>query len=148
MPVRYQVTFDASDPHALAAFWAEATGYVVEEYSEFIRGLLDAGVAGPDDVEEADGRLRWRDAASIRDPDAPVDERGVGKGARMYFQRVPEPKAAKNRVHLDLNVGKDKIEAEAERLSELGGRILYRGEQGGSRWVTMADPDGNEFCLQ
>src|SRR5438270_8386680 len=115
MATRLQITFDAADPHALAAFWCEATGYVLEEHSDFIRSLLDQGVAGADAVDEVDGRLRWRDMAALRDPDGPVDERGVGRSGRMLFQRVPEPKTAKNRVHLDLNVGKDRIEGEVER---------------------------------
>lgn len=148
MATSFQVTFDAADPHRLAAFWAAALGYAVEEHGAFIRQLMAAGVVGDEDVEDAGGLLRWRTAAAIRDPEGPVDERGVGHGRRLLFQQVPEAKTAKNRVHLDLNVGKDHVEAEAARLAGLGATLLHWGEQGGNRWATMADPEGNELCVQ
>ena len=53
----------------------------------------------------------------------------------------------KNRVHLDLHVGEDRREAEVERLTGLGASRLWDGQQGPHRWVTMADPEGNEFCV-
>ncbi|WP_420855842.1 VOC family protein [Thermoactinospora rubra] len=61
---------------------------------------------------------------------------------RLWFQRVPEAKTVKNRVHLDLR--SDDLEAEVRRLVELGARELARHED----WVVLADPEGNEFCLQ
>ncbi len=53
----------------------------------------------------------------------------------------------KNRVHLDLHVGDERREAEVERLIALGASRLWDGQQGPNRWVTMADPEGNEFCV-
>jgi hypothetical protein len=74
----------------------------------------------------------------------------------VYFQRVPEGKVAKNRMHLDLRVGGDgpaddrraRIDADAARLVALGASD-HRGpiEEGGLYWVRMNDPEGNEFCL-
>ena len=93
----------------------------------------------------------WNDAAGIEDPD--------GAGPRLYFQKVPESKIAKNRVHLDLNVSggrgvsledrKIAIAAEVERLKALGADDR-RGaiEKDGEFWVRMNDPEGNEFCVQ
>ncbi|HEY5629689.1 MAG TPA: VOC family protein [Candidatus Limnocylindrales bacterium] len=75
---------------------------------------------------------------------------------RLFFQRVPEGKVAKNRVHLDLKVGggrafeerKERIDAEAARLVALGASD-HRGPiaEGGSYWMRMNDPEGNEFCI-
>jgi len=146
--VAYKVVFDAEDPHRLAAFWAEALGYVVEDNSALIRDLLAAGAASDGDVITVEGQLRWRDAAAIRDPSAPFDEHsGVGQGGRVLFQRVPEPKTAKNRVHLDLHVGADRREACVARLVELGARRIGQHQQGAFTWVVLADPEGNEFCV-
>ena len=65
----------------------------------------------------------------------------------MLFQAVPEPKTGKNRVHLDLHVGADRRSEVVERLVGLGGTVLWEGQEGPSTWVTMADPEGNEFCV-
>ncbi len=134
-----QVAIDCQDPHRLAAFWAEALRYEVEDHSAIVRAVLDAGHAGPDDVVELDGRLAWREAAACRDPQ--------GSGPRLLFQHVPEPKTAKNRVHLDLHVGEDRRDAEVQRLLGLGATHLWDGQQGPQRWVTLADPEGNELCV-
>ena len=71
-----------------------------------------------------------------------------GNGPKLVFQKVPEPKLAKNRVHLDLIVG-DAIDAEVERFLVLGARRLEDAEfdEYGSRWIVLADPEGNELCL-
>ncbi len=90
---RIQIDIDCSgDPHALAAFWAAATGYVVEDIDAFVRGLVDAGHAPAEETVEVDGRLAWREFATLRHPDDPVDERGVGTGRRILIHQVPEPK--------------------------------------------------------
>ncbi|HAM02072.1 MAG TPA: lactoylglutathione lyase [Acidimicrobiaceae bacterium] len=69
-----------------------------------------------------------------------------GTAPNLLLQRVPEPKTAKNRTHLDLKV--PDIEAEAARLEALGARhMLGPVAELGSRWIVMADPEGNEFCL-
>lgn len=110
--------------------------------------MLDAREITPDRVVREDDRLYWLDFAAIREPAAPVDETtGIAQGDRIVFQRVPEPKTVKNRLHLDVEVGPQRREAEIARLESLGARRLYDGDLGGS-WTTMADPHGNEFCVQ
>lgn len=147
MAVRYKVCVDCADPHLLARFWAQALDYVVEDHSPLIESLLAEGAPIRDHLIEVDGRPAWRTAAGIRDPEHPVNEQtGVGQGGRILFQTVPEPKQGKNRLHLDLHVGADRVDAEAERLCGLGATRLGEGhEEGGSRWIVLADPEGNEF---
>jgi hypothetical protein len=141
-----QITFDAADPHALARFWAAALDMEVEDHDEFIGQMLDAGHAGPDDVVVVDGRRAWAGAASCRDPH--------GRYPRFLFMQVPEGKTAKNRMHLDLHLHDARPderdagrEHEVGRLLGLGATKLYDGSLGPQRWVTMADPEGNEFCV-
>jgi len=143
--VRTQVVFDAADPHALAAFWAEALHYEHEEIDSFVRGLMEAGHVPPEYTVEVGGKRRWRSVASLRHPDDPVDERGAGTGRRILFQAVPEAKVVKNRVHLDLLVGPEAHDAEVERLVALGATVVgvHDGVEG--RWTLLADPEGNEF---
>ncbi|GIG69797.1 VOC family protein [Phytomonospora endophytica] len=119
------VIFDCAHPASLARFWAEALdGYRVAPYDEAERERL-----------RAKGILDTED-----DPTVLVEPVGGGR-PRMFFQLVPEHRTVKNRVHLDL--GADDIEAERERLTGLGATILavYDGH------TTLADPEGNEFCL-
>lgn len=81
-----------------------------------------------------------------------------GRGLRIFFQQVENPKVSKNRVHLDLNVGsgpgtppheqRSRIEAEAARLVALGATRIREGEQFGHAWLVLQDPEGNEFCVQ
>jgi len=70
-----------------------------------------------------------------------------GAGPKLILQRVDEPKSAKNRMHLDLRV--PDIEVEASRLAELGATRTAGEpiEEHSSRWIVMADPEGNEFCI-
>jgi hypothetical protein len=85
---------------------------------------------------------------AVRHPDDPYDkERGTGLGRRLLFQRVPEAKTVKNRLHLDLHPGPERREAEVERLTELGAGVLRRVSEPAGVWVVMADPEGNEFCV-
>jgi predicted ABC-type ATPase len=77
---------------------------------------------------------------------------------RLFFQRVPEPKTAKNRVHLDVSVsgGHDvpraernpRVDAAVERLVALGATKVKANDELDQYWVVMRDPEGNEFCLQ
>jgi hypothetical protein len=135
-----QVTIDSSAPHVLADWWAEVLGWDVEPQDEtFIRRMVDAGQATEADTTRHRGALVWRLGAAIVSPDP-------GR-PRVLFQEVPESKAVKNRVHLDVRVGPEQQEAEVERLLGMGATELWRGAQGPSRWVTMADPEGNEFCV-
>ena len=139
MGTMLQVTFDAADPHALASWWAALLGYDVEHNDDMVQGLLDQGVITDADVVEHDGRLHFADAVAIRDPE--------GVAPRLLFQRVPEAKVAKNRVHLDIPVQPDLLESEVDRLRGLGASLLDYREHPGHRWAVMQDPEGNEFCL-
>ena len=147
-----QVTFDAHDPIQLSRFWASALGYVIqpppgrevapgedviEVWMEFLEA---AGV--PEDQRDT--------ASAIVDPD--------GRGPRVFFQKVPEPKTAKNRMHLDVRaapgLGPEErmaaLEAECARLVSLGAVRLERHEPTPPMTlghIVMADPEGNEFCL-
>ncbi|WP_280380250.1 VOC family protein [Nocardia wallacei] len=148
MTTRYQVVIDTPDPNELARFWAEALGYVVENHTPLLRRMVDTAELEADRVVRVADRLHWLDFAAICEPRAEVDpETGIARGDRIVFQRVPEPKTAKNRLHLDLEVGPDRRAAEVARLEQLGARRLYDGNLGGA-WTTMADPHGNEFCVQ
>ncbi len=135
-----QVVIDSSAPHELADWWAEVLGWRVEPQDEsFIRRMVEQGAASEDDTTRHRGALVWRAGAAIASPDP-------GR-PRVLFQHVPEAKAGKNRLHLDIRVGPERQEDEVARLTGLGATELWRGAQGPYRWVTMADPQGNEFCV-
>ncbi len=147
-----QITFDAHDPRTLSVFW---------------RDVLDYVLPGPPGVElpaGADPLAAWDEflerigvpaeqrttRSAIEDPD--------GQGPRLFFQQVPEGKVAKNRVHLDVRAapglqGDERmaaLEAECERLVALGATRIERHEPEpplGAGHIVMADPEGNEFCL-
>jgi hypothetical protein len=135
-----QIAFDCADPTALAAFWAAALpGYQVqpppEGFASWPEALTAWGV--PEELHDSRSAL-------------------VGDGPRLFFQRVPEPKTAKNRVHLDLHAGGGpgvpaeqqwpRVRAEAERLVALGATKVSEHEEMGVVWAVMTDPEGNEFC--
>ena len=139
MTTTVQVTFDCADPHVMACFWAAALGYEKESHVALIKELLDSKRITPADVKEVDGGLQFADVSACRDPE--------GVGPRPFFQRVPESKRTKNRVHLDLHVGPERYESEASRLESLGAvRLSFHDDRGARCW-TMADPEGNEFCV-
>jgi Glyoxalase-like domain len=147
--IGWKVVMDAADPNAQAAFWASALEYVVEDNSAIVSRLVAAGALPPAAVTEVAGRPAFADLAAVRHPDDPVDPAtGGGLGRRVMFQRVAEPKAVKNRVHLDLHVGPDARAAHVERLTTLGATVLREVAEPGGRWTTMADPEGNEFCIE
>jgi catechol 2,3-dioxygenase-like lactoylglutathione lyase family enzyme len=139
-----QITFDCADPAELAAFWAEVLGYRLQDPPEGFESweqALEALGVPPE---------RRNDASAVVDPE--------GSRPRLFFQRVPEGKQAKNRVHLDVRAAPGlagdarmaALEAEAERLVARGATRLERHEPapplaGGH--IVMADPEGNEFCL-
>ena len=144
MAYDFQVVVDCADPHRLADWWALALGWRVEVPDEaFIRAMIEQGHATDDDTTTHNGTLVWKEGAAIRHPDDP--ERG--RRRRILFQLVPEPKTVKNRVHLDIWVGTENVEAELARLTASGATVLHRGRQGPHTWVTIADPEGNELCL-
>jgi predicted enzyme related to lactoylglutathione lyase len=74
-----------------------------------------------------------------------IDATDPASGPRLGFQRVPEPKTVKNRLHLDLRT--DEYEAESKRLTDLGATPIREIEKPTARWTTFADPEGNEFDL-
>jgi Glyoxalase-like domain len=119
----HDVVFDCRHPASLARFWAAALeGYAVAPYDEAELARLRAN--GIDDPED--------DPAVLVEPSS-------GRAPRLWFQLVPEAKLVKNRVHLDL--ASADVRAEAARLTGLGARVLAQP----GPWVTMADPEGNEF---
>jgi hypothetical protein len=141
-PFSVQVCVDCADPHVLADWWAELLGWPVEPSDEaFIRRMVEEGQAAEADTTTHRGVLVWRDGVAIRHP-------AGGPGSRILFQRVPEAKAGKNRVHLDVNIGAERVEAELARATATGATLLHRGHQGPYSWVTIQDPEGNELCLQ
>jgi hypothetical protein len=142
-----QIVVDAADPHAQAKFWAAALGWTVERNPEFVQQMLVAGIATSDDVVEVDGQLAWRTAEALRHPEHDRI-RELGGAARMLFQVVPEAKTVKNRMHVDVNVGRDSIDATVARLAALGATVLWKVDEPGALHTTMADPEGNEFCVQ
>jgi hypothetical protein len=130
----FQVTVDAASPRQLGAFWCHVLGYVEQP--------PPPGFDNWDDALDALGIDR-------SDPDrafAIVDPGGAGP--RVFFQKVPEGKMAKNRFHLDVNVGSGSMHARAEELVALGAKFVGEFDEPGGHWITMLDPEGNEFCLQ
>jgi len=140
MATDVQIVIDCADPHGLADWWAEALGWQVEAQDEaFIRRMVESGAATEEDTATHRGALVWRTGAALTSPDP-------GR-PRVLFQQVPEAKTVKNRVHLDLHVGGDRRDGEVARLVAAGATELYRQSQGPFDWVTLADPEGNEFCV-
>ncbi|MET8329281.1 VOC family protein [Streptomyces sp. NPDC005181] len=149
MTLHWKLVIDATDPHAQADFWARTLGYLVEDNSALIERLLALGAVPEAAAVESHGRRAWRDLAAVRHPDDPYEEEsGTGLGRRLLFQRVPEPKAGKNRLHLDVHTGPERREAEAFRLEGLGATRLRKVAEPGGTWWVLADPEGNEFCVQ
>ncbi|WP_414938889.1 VOC family protein [Amycolatopsis sp. cmx-11-51] len=136
-----QVTFDCKEPERVARFWCEVLGYVVPPPPEGFATWDDYTRSLPPEKQDA--------GFVCQDP--------TGVGPRLYFQRVPEGKVVKNRVHLDVRVGTGLVgeerlaalEAECARLVPLGavrGPLLLADEENES-CLTMQDIEGNEFCL-
>jgi hypothetical protein len=144
MATTMQITIDCADPARLSEFWARALGYAIDPppqgFESWPQALAARGIP----------ESRWNMASAASDPD--------GVGPRLFFQQVPEPKVAKNRLHLDLRAGGPldrpreerlaAIAAEAERLTAAGATIVepHDGEWG-EHWIVMLDPEGNEFCV-
>jgi hypothetical protein len=133
-----QIAIDCHDPHAQKRFWAEVMDYEIEDHHEQIEQLLAGGMVGLDETLLIDGRRVWAGAAACADPS--------GVGPRLLFQQVPEDKTVKNRVHLDVRSG-DERDALVTRCLEMGATKLWDGQQGPNTWVTLTDPEGNEFCV-
>lgn len=139
-----QVVFDCANPDQLAQFWAAALGYIMqpppEGYSSWEALLKEMGLPESD----------WDKASAVIDPE--------GKGPRIFFQKVPEGKATKNRVHLDINIGdrdivpderRNRVDEHVAYLQSIGATLIKPGsEVHGEYWVVLQDPEGNEFCVQ
>ncbi|MCX4995292.1 hypothetical protein OG481_16815 [Streptomyces longwoodensis] len=148
-PVHFKLVVDCADPHAQADFWAAALHYETEDNSALIERLLAMGALPGEATVEFHGRAAFRDLVAVRHPDDPVDaDSGTGLGRRLLFQRVPEAKTTKNRLHLDLHVGGERRAEEVERLTALGARVEREVKEPSGQWVVMTDPEGNEFCVQ
>jgi hypothetical protein len=136
-----QVTFDCEEPERVARFWCEVLGYVVPP--------APAGFATWDEYDRSLPPDRQGASFACADPN--------GAGPRLFFQRVPEGRVVKNRVHLDVRVGTGLVgaerlaalTAESERLVALGAtvvQVLVADEENES-CIPMQDVEGNEFCL-
>ena len=138
MNTKVQVAFDCDDPHAVARFWAAAVGYEVERHGELVEQLVADGHLRDDETVMVDGERAFADVAACRDPE--------GIRPRFFFQKVPEGKERKNRLHLDLHFDEG-IEPTVERLLGLGAsKLWFSDDRGGPCW-TLADIEGNEFCI-
>jgi len=136
-----QVTVDCADPHGLADWWAETLRWDVEPQDEgFIRSMIEQGHATDADTRTHRGSLVWKEGAAIN----PVGDPTSGQ-PRMLFQLVEEPKAVKNRVHLDVRTSGVDLAALRDELVKRGATVVGGGRQGPHEWVTLADPEGNEF---
>ena len=119
------VCFDCAHPAPLARWWAETLGYHLRPYGEEdLASLRERGIDDPED-----------------DPEVAVDPPD-GDGPSFWFNLVPEAKAVKNRVHVDVYVAD---RAGVDRLVERGARLLREPEDSRDWWV-LRDPEGNEFC--
>ncbi|WP_030057111.1 MULTISPECIES: VOC family protein [Streptomyces] len=148
MPLHWKLVIDCADPHRQAAFWAAALEYTLEDHGPLVTRLLAAGAVGPDATTEVDGHPAWRTLAAVRHPEDPFDPASdTGLGRRILFQAVPEPKQAKNRLHLDVHPGPGERAATVTRLEALGAGVLRHVEEPGGAWTVMQDPEGNEFCV-
>ena len=139
----FQVTFDAANPAAVAEFWAEALRYIVQPPPEGFATWEEFADSVGIPEEDRDN------LAAVIDPD--------GEGPRLLFQKVPEGKTVKNRVHLDVNVTerdtaeedrRRAIDEEVDRLVALGATRLDDFNDQTGTWTVMQDVEGNEFCVQ
>jgi len=120
------VVFDCHHPVSLARFWAATLGYQVRAYDDpELQRLRMEGIDDPED-----------------DPSVVIDP--VDGGPRVWFNRVPEAKTVKNRVHIDVDLDDA---ADIAALVARGARLLRpHGAVPDEEWAIMADPEGNEFC--
>ena len=117
-----ELAIDCADPHGLARFWCAVLGYEVQE--------------------EEDGYV------AIGSPLVPEGRDRLGPvPPSLAFARVPEGKVVKNRLHIDVNPTDREQDEEVRRLLDLGARHADVGQTGDESWVTLADPEGNEFCV-
>jgi catechol 2,3-dioxygenase-like lactoylglutathione lyase family enzyme len=142
--VQVQIVIAAVSPAVLAEFWSVALGYRLDDPPPGFETWEEALAASGLPPE------RWDDASAIVDPHGP--------GPRVFFQKVPERKQTKNRLHLDVGVGRgiqdaqerwEVVQTHVERLVGSGATVVEeRHGDWGDRWMVMLDPEGNEFCVQ
>ena len=133
MARQMQITFDSAHPRALGEFWCRVLRYIEQP--------PPPGYDNWDDALDAFGLDRT-------DPDrafAIVDPDGVGP--RVFFLKVPEGKTAKNRMHLDVHVDPSEMHERAAELVAIGATHVAEFDEPEGHWITMLDPEGNEFCL-
>ena len=145
MTLNIQIAVDCRNPHELADWWAETLEWAVEPQDEaFIRSMIAQGFATEAETKLHQGKLVWGAGAAIRPPEE-LDSTSPER--RILFQTVPEEKTIKNRIHWDVRLaGADKDQARAA-LEARGATFLWTASQGPHSWHTMADPEGNEFCI-
>ena len=145
MTLNIQIAVDCRNPHELADWWAETLEWAVEPQDEdFIRSMIDQGFATEAQTSRHNGKLVWRDGAAIRPPDE-LDAKSPAR--RILFQTVPEEKTIKNRVHWDVRLAGADKDAVRAALEARGAKFLWTANEGPHSWHTMADPEGNEFCI-
>ncbi|SDK43061.1 hypothetical protein SAMN04487916_10169 [Arthrobacter sp. ov407] len=145
MTLNIQIAVDCKNPHELADWWAETLDWAVEPQDDvFIRSMIDQGFAKEADTTKHHGKLVWREGAAIRPPDE-LD--ATAPARRILFQIVPEEKTVKNRVHWDVRLAGADKDAVRAALEARGATFLWTASQGPHSWHTMADPEGNEFCI-
>jgi hypothetical protein len=145
MTLNIQIAVDCRKPHELADWWAETLEWAVEPQDEdFIRSMIDQGFATEEETSRHNGKLVWRDGAAIRPPDE-LDAKSPAR--RILFQTVPEEKTIKNRVHWDVRLAGADKDAVRAALEARGAKFLWTASEGPHSWHTMADPEGNEFCI-
>lgn len=128
-----QITVDAAGPRALGDFWCEVLGYIEQPPPEGFDSWDDALDAFGIDRSDPDR------AYAIVDPE--------GKGPRVFFLKVPEGKTAKNRMHMDVKVDQSELRERAAALVAIGATEVAEHDEPEGRWITLRDPEGNEFCL-
>jgi hypothetical protein len=117
-----ELAIDCADPDGLARFWCSVLDYEVQD--EDADGTVTIGPPGPGGKDQL----------------GPVP-------TVLTFARVPEGKTVKNRLHIDVNPTDREQDEEVRRLLDLGARHADVGQTGDESWVTLADPEGNEFCV-
>jgi hypothetical protein len=141
MDIGVQIVFDAADPPALAKFWMAALEYVPEPPPQGFDSWDDFGhhIGMPED--------QFGDQATAVDP--------AGTRPRLYFQKVPEGKTAKNRVHVDVQIGRGlqgeeytaRVAGHVRKLEALGATVAWQADDIRGSATVMRDPEGNEFCV-
>jgi Glyoxalase-like domain len=145
MALNIQIAVDCVDPHGLADWWAETLDWAVEpQDADFIRSMIKQGFATEAETKLHHGNLVWRTGAAIRPPE---DLGATPPVRRLLFQTAPEGKTGKNRVHWDVNLAGADKDAVRAALEARGATFLWTASEGPHSWYTMADPEGNEFCI-